>query len=463
MTERIPRSVFVTATLLGLSALLYAAYSRPWYFTSQTYLSGLIFLELLLASLWFYRRVFFALVLISFLFAGINLPVGGGWTAARWAVLAVGAMVGILLVVKDRGHHFGLFHIIALFVVLTGLISAAVSQHPDVALLKVFSMLLLFAYAATGARVAVSGRETNFFNGLLIGCEIFVTVNAAFYAIGVEVMGNPNSLGAVMGVVGAPILLWGVLLGGQPSVYRRRLLLYVICVYLAFVSHARAGIGAGLLSSAILCFAARRYKLLIQGATVLVIVLAATALFRPSAISSLTSSVVYKNNSDGILTSRLSPWQTTINDISEHPWFGMGFGTAANSNDSDAPQGAFASAGSVTGEHGSSYLAILAGVGILGAIPVAILLIVVVRNVVSTILAMRGVETVAHPAIVLAMLMIAELVHAAFEDWMFAPGNYLCVFFWCLAFVFHDFASPLAKPALHWHRKRTLGASPSHP
>jgi hypothetical protein len=30
------------------------------------------------------------------------------------------------------------------------------------------------------------------------------------------------------------------------------------------------------------------------------------------------------------------------------------------------------------------------------------------------------------------------MIHAAFEDWLFAPGYYLCVFFWSMAFVFVD-------------------------
>ena len=45
-----------------------------------------------------------------------------------------------------------------------------------------------------------------------------------------------------------------------------------------------------------------------------------------------------------------------------------------------------------------------------------------------------------HPAIPLAMVMVAGIVHAGFEDWMFAPGNYLCVFYWSLAFIFADVA-----------------------
>ena len=35
-------------------------------------------------------------------------------------------------------------------------------------------------------------------------------------------------------------------------------------------------------------------------------------------------------------------------------------------------------------------------------------------------------------------ILMAGLVHAAFEDWLFAPGYYLCVFFWSLAFIMMD-------------------------
>ncbi len=452
MTERIPKSIFVAATLLGVSGLLYAAYSQPWYFTSQTYMSGLIFLEFLLASVWLYRRVFFPVLLVTFLFAGINLPVGHGWTSARWVVLGVGALVGLILVVKDRRQDFGLFHIVAFFTILTALTSAAVSQYPNVALLKVLSFFLLFIYAATGLKVSVAGRENYFFDGLLIGCEIFVAANAAFYSVGIAAMGNPNSLGAVMGIA-APILLWGILLGGKPSVHRRRVFLYALCVWLAFLSHARAGIAAGLLSSALLCISSRKYKMLFEGATVLVIILAAVALLRPAAISSFTSSVVYKNNAGSILASRISPWQTAIDNIRDHPWFGMGLGTTASDRAAEEDQASVASTGNVTSEHGSSYLAILAGVGIVGVVPLGILLLLLIRQVVRTLWAIRGSSSLSHPAVVLAIILIAGIIHAGFEDWMFAPGNYLCVLFWSLAFVFNDLASSLPRsgPTGFWN------------
>jgi hypothetical protein len=37
-------------------------------------------------------------------------------------------------------------------------------------------------------------------------------------------------------------------------------------------------------------------------------------------------------------------------------------------------------------------------------------------------------------------VVIAGLVHGAFEDWMFAVGYHVCVFFWSIAFILVDLA-----------------------
>ncbi len=468
MTHRISKNVLIgAAVMFVLPVLAYVAYSRPWYFTSTSYLAGLIFLEFLVVAVWMYRRVFFAAVLMSFLFAGVNLPVGSGWAVARWVVLSVGALAGLVIMLKDRRLHFGFFHIVAFFSVLAALISAAASRYPHVASLKVLSILLLFVYAGTGARIAANGRENRFFKGLLIGCEVFVGVNALFYGIGIAVMGNPNSLGAVMGMMGAPILLWGVLLGGEPSTQRRRLALYAVCMYLAFMSHARAGIAAALLSSGLLCLALRRYKLLAEGLIVLLIVVAGVSLFRPNAVLSMVSSVIYKSNEEGILTSRVFPWQSALDNVREHPWFGTGLGTTANGGDASEEQGKFASSRTVTAENGSSYLAILAGVGVVGAVPFILLLLLLYGKVFRTLIWMRKFGSASHAAVPLAAIMVAGMLHAAFEDWMFAPGNYLCVFFWSLAFVLVDVApsSQLSRFTVRWHPRPTQqpvgGVAPS--
>ena len=36
------------------------------------------------------------------------------------------------------------------------------------------------------------------------------------------------------------------------------------------------------------------------------------------------------------------------------------------------------------------------------------------------------------------MVVLAGLVHASFEDWLFAVGSYPCLFFWVFAFVLAD-------------------------
>ena len=452
MTERIPKSILTAAVVMGMIVLVYLAYLRPAYFTSRTYLGGLLLCELLTAAVWMYRRVFFALVVVSFLLAGVSLPVGSAWAMVRWVVLGVGAMVGCAMVLKEQRCHFGLFHALAFFAVLSALVSAAVSRYTFLALSKALSLFLLFAYASTGARLAVTGRESRFFSGLIIGCEVLVGALAAFYFLGIEVMGNPNSLGAVMGVAAAPILLWAVLISKERFANHRRLALFAISMYLTFSSHARASIVAAFLSCGLLCLVLRKYRMLAQGLAVMAIFIAASAIFRPEAfsraVSSFNSSIVYKGRdpSQGILSSRQSPWQEAIDSIRSHFWFGTGFGTADNGQDATAKLAKFSSTAETSAELGSSYLAITTWVGMLGVLPFFWLVFVLLRKVVQTIRWMVKTGNASHAAVPLAMVMLAGMIHAALEDWMFAPGYYLCVFYWSMAFVFMDYA-PSPVPA----------------
>lgn len=405
MTERIPKGVILAAAALAPVVLAYLAYSRPGYFTSQTYLGGLLLLEFLAASVWMYRRVFFPLVLVTFLLAGVNLPVGTIWTAGRWGILAVGALVGSVIMLKDRRYHLGLFHVLALFAVLAALVSAAVSRYSSLSLLKVLSLLLLFVYAGTGARLAVTDRENRFFAGLLTGCEVFVGVIAAFYLAGIQVMGNPNSLGAVMGVAAAPLLLWGTLVSEKTFVRRRRLALYAISMYLTYTSHARAGMIAAFLSCGLLCLALRRYRMLMQGVVIVVILVTAAAIFQPEAfsrtVSSLSATVIYKGKDprEGLLASRESPWQEAVNSIRNHFWFGTGFGTSDNGQDATEGVGKFATTTATSTEHGSSYFAVTTWVGMLGVLPFFMLLLVLLRKIVQTVVWMHRTGNPSHPAV----------------------------------------------------------------
>lgn len=468
MTERIPKVIFVAAGVLGLVVLAYLAYSQPGYFTSQTYLGGLLLLELLAAATWMYRRIFFPIVVVTFLLAGMDVPGASVWTVARWMILGMGALVGAIIVTRDRQYHFGQFHALALFAILAALVSAAVSRYTSLSFLKVLSLFLLFLYAGTGARLAVTGRESRFFAGLLTGCEVFVGTIAISYFLGMDVMGNPNSLGAVMGVVGAPILLWGTLVSEERFVHHRRLALCVIAMYLTFESHSRASLVAVLLSCSLLCLGLRRYKLLANGIMAVLILVAATAIFRPEAfsgtVSSLTSTVIFKGKdpSAGLLASRSSPWQDSVDTIRSHFWFGTGFGTSDNGRDPTEHLGSFSTSSAASTEHGSSYLAVAAWVGMVGLLPFLMLMLILLRKVVQTVVWMLRTGNPYHPAIPLAMVIVAGMIHAGLEDWLFAPGYYLCLFFWSMAFVFVDKAPSLAiadsRRAVFW-RDRAMRPS----
>ena len=444
MIERVPRSLLVGAAILGPAGLVCVAYSQPGYFTNQTFLGGLLLFELMVAAVWMYRQVFFPLVMVTFVLAGVDLPVGTVWTAVRWVVLGVGASVGTVLMLKDRRHHFGLFHVVALFAVLAAVVSAAVSHYKGVSLLKALSLFSLLVYAGTGARLAVAGRENRFFHGLLTGCEIFVGAIATAYLAGTEAMGNPNSLGAVMGVVGAPILLWGSVVSEERFVRRRRLVMFAVCLCLVFASHARAGMAAAFVSCGLLCLALRRYKLLMQGVAMIVILGSATAIVQPDlfskTVSLLTHTVIFKGNdpSVGVLASRQSPWQQAADSIDQNFWFGTGFGTSYNGQDATESLGKFSTYSAASTEHGSSYLAIITWVGCMGVLPFVLLVAMLLRHVGQTVRWMLKTGDPFHPAIPLAMVILAGLLHASFEDWLFAPGYYISVFFWCMAFVFVD-------------------------
>jgi len=420
------------------------AYSRPGYFTSQTYMFGVMGLELLALAVWRFRQVFFALLMYAFLAAGTGLPGTSVGTKGRWVFLGIGAVVGTLIALKERRLRPGLFDFVALSCVLAALASATVSRYPNLAMLKALSLLLLFLYTASGARVAVEGREDRFLYGLVTGCEILVVGTAAFYATGREVMGNPNSLGAIMGVVATPLLFWGMLVAKDRFTRSRRVAIFFLCLYLVYYSHARAGMLAAAVSCAFLCLGLRQYKMLIKGSGIALFMVAAASILQPQKVSNsfseFTSDVVYKGFQErGVLASRQSPWNEAMDVIDTHFWFGTGFGTKDTPFDStmstDGAPSDFARA-----EYGNSYLAVVAWLGIVGMVPFLLLLLLLIAPLVLTFRWMRSTGNAHHPAVPLALVVIAGLVHAGLEDWLFAAGYYLCVFFWSMAFVLVDIA-----------------------
>ena len=439
--------------ILGLLALpatalllLWLAETRPGYFTNLTYLGGLMLLEIVVVAVWHYEKAFFAAMMLAFLWGGSALPLAGAGSMARWVFLIVGATVGVVKWAEQRPRqHLEAIHVIAGLCVLSAAVSAMVSHRSETALLKAASLFLLFLYGSFGARIGVAGREAAFFRGLLTACEITSYVSGLFYVVlHFEVFGNPNSLGAVMGVVVVPVLVWGTLSAEDVRLQYRRTFALCLAAYLLYTSISRAGILACAVAVTIMCVALGRKKLLVKGAFTLIFMAAVIAVVQPtqfdSLVSSITEDVIYKGKpEEGLLGSRMSPWQETVTVIKENPWFGSGFGTALVQDKTVAGTSMFRTMGGSVREHGNSYLALFEYVGILGIVPFALLLFLVLRLIYRACAWMWRCRDPHHYAVPLVLICIAGLVHAFFEDWLFAVGYYLNVFFWTSVFILSDF------------------------
>jgi hypothetical protein len=89
-------------------------------------------------------------------------------------------------------------------------------------------------------------------------------------------------------------------------------------------------------------------------------------------------------------------------------------------------------------EHGNSYLAIAEWTGLLGMLPFYFLVALTAVNAARVFTWLRRTGNAFSAAVPAAAIVAAGLFHAMFEDWMFAVGYYLCVFFWAIAFIMVD-------------------------
>ena len=440
------------AIALGVGLVLFAVYTHLQYFRNVSFLGGILLIEVIIACLWKYDQRFFILLIVAFLWAGMHLPMQDAWTGGRWVVLSAGALIGFVVWMKAPRGQFRLIHLLAMFCVGAAFVSATVSPFVQMASFKAVSLLLLFLYCTSGARLAVLGREQKFFNGLLLGGEIVIYGTAiCYFGLGDSIWGNPNSLGEAMSIGLFPIFLWGWLISEGPVMKTRRLAALGLCTYLIMFSMARAGMVAMVVVTIVFCLCLHQYKLLIKTAGLVLCLVAVTGMLDPSALDSsllsLKDAVLYKGHKEGgVLGSRKTPWQNTISTIKAHPLFGSGYGTSPSGEDPGLYFGKFASSVETEREHGSSYMTIAEWVGLLGLAPFLALLLVTVINVCRVCSWMSRTSDPRHYAIPLAMVVLAGLVHANFEDWLFAVGAYPCVYFWVFAFVLADLV-PARAPA----------------
>jgi O-antigen ligase len=440
----------IAAIALGLCLVLYFSYFHLQYFGDVTFLGAILLLEVIIAGVWRYEQRFFVLLIIAFLWSGLNVPMQGAWTGGRWVVLMAGTVVGFVLWTRSLPRPFRTLHMFAFFCICAALISATVSSFFQMAVSKALSLLLLFVYGATGARLAVVGREDRFFRGLLLGTEIAVYCTAiSSLALGQAIWGNPNSLGAAMSIGAFPVLLWGWLNSDRPLEKGRRLVALLLCAYLIRFSLARAAMASAAIVTVVFFLSLKQYRLMLKTTALLLAVVAISGMLAPASLgnqlASFEDDFLYKGHKqEGILGSRRAPWDDAIASIKVHPWFGTGYGTSPTGEDPGLGPGRFSSSAEEEREHGSSYVTIAEWVGLVGVLPFVGLLSATISSVWKVCVWMRRTADSKHYSIPLAMVVLSGLVHAGFEDWLFAVGSYLALFFWFCAFVLSDFVPDVA-------------------
>ena len=283
------RLLLIALGAFGLVGILFfELLRRPGYFANSTYLGAIIAIELVLACLWRFETVFFPMTMWCFLSAATVLPFAEESLTVRWLFLAVGALAGSFIWMRsNRVHHFGVFHLVALFAVLAALASASASGTPLTASLKAGSLFLLFLYASTGGRVALAGREVSFVRGLVLACEILVFITVILTFAGHDPFGNPNNLGAFVGIIASPVLLWAALVAESRSERQRHYTALALCVVLLYVSVCRAAIVADAVVTIALTMGLRRPRLLLKTAFVAAFFLEAMAVANPSHMGEL--------------------------------------------------------------------------------------------------------------------------------------------------------------------------------
>ena len=97
--------------------------------------------------------------------------------------------------------------------------------------------------------------------------------------------------------------------------------------------------------------------------------------------------------------------------------------------------------------------------GLLGILPFIALIALLVIALGRVFVWMRKTGSAAHYSVPIMMVLTAGLVHAMFEDWLFAVGYYLTVLFWSFAFMLMDLTPQRPEQAavlVHGMRFRTV-------
>jgi len=408
-------------------------------------------------------RPYFLTVATLAIFVGAAMPIvnqAGVLTQLRWAMLFALAFTLLLTsAVRGTGSSWHPTHVsLALFVVFAA-ISSSYSPNSLMTLLKTasFGSLVLAAvlYGRLEARQG-SGGQCQLFEPLY-WCAVLVALGCILSHLHLlphsqgsfstryfqGPFGNPNSLGAFVSLV-APVLLLRIfdpLHKRGPEPYANVALAISSLVFL-LMSRSRAGILGTILGCGWwLYFSYRKaFRAFLGGVAVCGVI---TWAYFPGYLKSLDE-VYLRKGGAYVLQSREDLWGASWNAAKDSPVIGVGFG-AAKGYSEDWELG-FATSGA-SREKGSSYLALIEEVGVIGF---GLLMAPLAWALIGAADRLSRLRTRHPPAaefwstLTLSACLVGGLGNAFSEAWLTAAGFFTTVIFWM---AFGVLASRLAAPS----------------
>jgi O-antigen ligase len=352
----------------------------------------------------------------------------------RWGILFLGMFICIARIRGAARNYPGpptsLFTSLMWLYALAAVATILTSYVPSLTALKALTLVAMIIFLGTTSRwlaeeagplaVRRLGRGWVLFSmpALILSTYFWLRGDGASYSDGgfLGTTGNTNSFGALAAFL-LPLLaarLFGHKLSFSGSFLPSAGFVLLI-VYLLYISRSRASLLAFVVSMVVCYFIEPRsqiFRVAAGGGVAVLLFLTA----RPESSINAIEQFAYKGSAQhGILGSRLGLWVASTRDFMENPLMGIGYGITDSKEErwqvDTATRG-------VKEERGSSPLAVLSQVGLLGGVPyLAAVLLVAIRSVLFA-------RQVHDPWLTAMTASVwAGITNSLFEGWMTSVGS----------------------------------------
>lgn len=379
-----------------------------------TCIIGLYALAMVIPPLPFLRPVYYIILVALFVY----MLYGGGKINGYNISFIIAAVISI--VVSDPPAIFRSWERLGLLIIVMGATSSLFRSPTGTVLTFKLLQVTLWLFVGVGiSSFACYLLGINYMQMWAVGKDSFA-IAGGFGGITQQsmILGPLSAFGAIF-------LTCKLLYGHFQKISRSLLWIGVaLCCISTLLSASRSALLCLLLGLVMVLYF--RYKNISGKFFKNIVLVIAVLLLSYPLYSDFAQGVITKQQaneaSGGTFSSRDVKWTNRIAEFEKSPLCGIGFASISL----DTEEGGMTNRTGVV-EPGSSWLAVLSMTGILGAIPIALLLIGTLFRLFKKIRIQAD-----YNFVVLFILLFVSIVHQFFEGYALAGGSYLCFFFWLL-------------------------------